>query len=39
MSESPGGTLTTIFHTWYDMCEVVGRDLGYVMGGFISCMI
>ena len=38
MSESLGGTPMTIFHTLYDMCEGVGRDLGYVVSGFISCM-
>ena len=32
MSESLGGTSMTIFHTWYGMCEGVGRDSGYVMG-------
>ena len=39
MSESPGGTPMIIFHTWYGMCEGVGRDLGYVVSGVISCMI
>ena len=39
MSESLGGTLMTIFHTLYAMCEEVGRDSGYVVSGFISCMI
>ena len=39
MSESLGGTPITIFHTLYGMCEGVGRDSGYVMGGLISCMI
>ena len=39
MSESLGETPMTIFHTWYGMCEGVGQDSGYVMGGLISCMI
>ena len=39
MSESLGGTPMTIFHTWYGICEGVGWDSGYVMGGLISCMI
>ena len=34
MSESLGGTLMTIFHTWYGMCEEVDRDSGYVVSGF-----
>ena len=33
MSESLGGTPMTIFHTLNDMCEGVGQDSGYVMGG------
>ena len=33
MSESLGGTPMTIFHTWYDLCEGVDRDSGFVMGG------
>ena len=33
MSESLRGTPMTTFHTWYGVCEGVGWDLGYVMGG------
>ena len=39
MSESLGGTPMTIFHIGYCKCEGVGWDSGYVVGGFISCMI
>ena len=38
MSESLGETPMTSFHTCFYMCEEVGRESGYSMKSFISCI-